>query len=185
LTEIPNVSHRINCRWGELREGALHTDSLLQFIDENILLLGEASERNFDRWPVLGEYVWPNGYVGEDYEDETNFLKNWLTERLDWMDANMLGNCALFTDVESVSLTEERVSLFPNPTKDAFFINVFDTNFKEVSLELYNSLGAQITTYKIREPEQQIGVEHLAAGLYWYRVMEGKEMVTVGKLEVY
>ncbi|MFT7450259.1 MAG: hypothetical protein ACI9VN_000975 [Patescibacteria group bacterium] len=185
LAEIPNVTHQTNCRWQELREGALHTDSLLQFIDENALLLEEAQVRNFDRWPIMGEYVWPNGYVGTDYPDEINFLKNWLIERLNWMDENMLGDCALYTDVETVSPTIEKISLFPNPTKDAFFVNVFDTNFEELTLELYNGLGSRVATHKIMQPEQRIGVEQFAAGLYWYRILDGNEVLSVGKLSVF
>jgi len=33
--------------------------------------------------------VWPNTFVGETYQEEVEFLKEWLTERLTWMDANI------------------------------------------------------------------------------------------------
>jgi hypothetical protein len=36
-----------------------------------------------------GEHVWPNTSVGETYQEEVEFLKEWLTERLTWMDANI------------------------------------------------------------------------------------------------
>ncbi|MFT4668284.1 MAG: hypothetical protein ACI9XB_005267, partial [Gammaproteobacteria bacterium] len=75
--------------------------------------------------------------------------------------------------------------LFPNPTKDAFFVNVFDTNFEELTLELYNGLGSRVATHKIMQPEQRIGVEQFAAGLYWYRILDGNEVLSVGKLSVF
>jgi hypothetical protein len=34
----------------------------------------------------LNEYVWPNAYVGGSYESELGYLKNWIMDRLDWMD---------------------------------------------------------------------------------------------------
>ena len=49
----------------------------------------ENAERNFQRWPVLGEWVWPNQFVGSTYEEEVNYLKDWLNQRLIWMDAQI------------------------------------------------------------------------------------------------
>ena len=34
----------------------------------------------------MEEYVWPNEYVGGSYENEIDYLTNWITARLDWMD---------------------------------------------------------------------------------------------------
>jgi hypothetical protein len=33
-------------------------------IDSLILEMGDAIARNFERWPILGTYQWPNSYVG-------------------------------------------------------------------------------------------------------------------------
>ncbi|MEO5980379.1 MAG: CotH kinase family protein, partial [Chryseolinea sp.] len=38
-------------------------------------------------------YVWPNKYIGATYSDEVNFVKQWISDRLAWMDDNMIGNC--------------------------------------------------------------------------------------------
>jgi hypothetical protein len=62
---------------------------MLADIDSLALYLDEAQERNFRRWPILGGHVWPNTFVGETYQEEVEFLKGWLTERLAWMDANI------------------------------------------------------------------------------------------------
>ena len=37
---------------------------------------------------ILGTNAAPNYFVGESY-DEDSFLKNWIIERLDWMDENI------------------------------------------------------------------------------------------------
>jgi hypothetical protein len=34
--------------------------------------------------------VWPNNFVGYSYEAEVNYLKNWITDRLAFMDENLL-----------------------------------------------------------------------------------------------
>ena len=90
IADIPNLQHLTDCRWKELRDGPFHTDSLLAYIDAQVDLMGEAVERNYNRWLVLGEYVWPNAYVGETFEDEINFLKNWLVARLE-IGVNLFG----------------------------------------------------------------------------------------------
>jgi hypothetical protein len=89
LLSDPEFENRLKSRWAELRENELRTERMLADIDSLALYLDEAQERNFRRWPILGGHVWPNTFVGETYQEEVEFLKGWLTERLAWMDANI------------------------------------------------------------------------------------------------
>jgi hypothetical protein len=77
---------QIVMRWSELRLNIFSVDSINSHIDKTVLFMDEAQQRNFDCWPILGEYVWPNYYVGGSYQDEIIYLKNWIKERIDWMD---------------------------------------------------------------------------------------------------
>ena len=45
------------------------------------------------RWPRLGQYVWPNVFIGQTYEEEVAFLRNWILERVAWLDDNIEGTC--------------------------------------------------------------------------------------------
>ncbi len=76
-------------RWTELRNTKLSDSVIYQKIDSLTTLLDEAQERNFDKWNILGQYVWPNNYVGGTYENEIGYLKNWITERTEWIDSNI------------------------------------------------------------------------------------------------
>jgi len=94
LFEDPNFQQVYAQRWQEFRKGSLATEALLADIDVVAALLAEPSQRNFERWPVLGEYVWPNaeGWDERDtYQKEVDYLKSWLTERTEWMDSAVLG----------------------------------------------------------------------------------------------
>ncbi|MDH5604789.1 MAG: CotH kinase family protein, partial [Cyclobacteriaceae bacterium] len=73
-------------RWKELRQEKFHTDTLMNYIDSLANILGEAQERNFNQWDVLGRYVWPNAFIGQTYQDEVNYLKWWIRLRLDYLD---------------------------------------------------------------------------------------------------
>ena len=93
LLEDTNYVNKLKCRWEYLRVNSFHKDSIFNFIDSLALHLDDASDRNFQRWDILGTYVWPNFYVGNTYQDEIGFLKNWIEFRLVWIDNNLLGNC--------------------------------------------------------------------------------------------
>ena len=93
LLEDSNYVNKLKCRWEYLRVNSFHKDSIFNFIDSLAQHLDDASDRNFQRWDILGTYVWPNFYVGNTYQDEIGFLKNWIEFRLVWIDNNLLGNC--------------------------------------------------------------------------------------------
>ncbi len=86
-------------RYDELRNGPLHLDSLLNYIDEQAAILTEAQERNFNKWDILGKEIWRStpGYQDRDtYQKEVDYLKDYLTDRLNWMDGQLadLSTCS-------------------------------------------------------------------------------------------
>ena len=182
LADIPQVSHQTNCRWFELRQGPFHTDSLMQFIDDNVAFLSEASDRNFDRWPVLGNYVWPNDYVGQTYEDEITFLKNWLQDRLDWMDANMIGDCALFTENDRIADNNQAHLIYPNPTSRHLFIDLTASSFESVKLLIFDVLGVQLKSIELHEGLNRIDMIGLAGGIFSYQLYEEDRILATGKV---
>ena len=48
-----------------------------------------AFDNNSQAWPRWGVWVWPNKYVAESYDDEVSYLKQWLHDRLAWMDETL------------------------------------------------------------------------------------------------
>jgi hypothetical protein len=82
-------------RWYELRRGPFSTAKMLLDVDNKINLLLDngndpnAVERNFNRWNCLDRYIWPNYIVWSTYQEEIDYLKDWLNNRLDWMDEAM------------------------------------------------------------------------------------------------
>jgi len=54
-------------------------------INLNSSYLYEAQERNFNKWQILGVYVWPNNVYFPTYDEEITYLKNWLDERFEWL----------------------------------------------------------------------------------------------------
>ena len=81
-------------RWAELRNGPLHTESIIEYVDSVAFFLRKGQERNFVKWPILGtEEMWPNYFIGETYQEEVNYLKQWIADRLIWLDENIPALC--------------------------------------------------------------------------------------------
>ncbi len=93
LLDDTTYQNKLKCRWEYLRERSFHQDSVFNFIDSIALYLNDAQQRNFQKWDILGTYIWPNYYIGNTYQEEIDILKDWLEDRLVWLDSNMLGNC--------------------------------------------------------------------------------------------
>ncbi len=91
LLEDSVFTNEYKKRWKTLRENQLALPKILFLIDDYTRLLDTAQKTNFERWSVLGEYVWPNRFVGNSYEDEINYLKQWLKARFSWIDAQFYG----------------------------------------------------------------------------------------------
>ncbi|MGY8868377.1 MAG: T9SS type A sorting domain-containing protein, partial [Methylophagaceae bacterium] len=184
LTDIPAVSDQINCRWNQLRNGPLHTDSLMKYIDDRLTEMGDAPARNFQRWDILGNYVWPNSYVGDTYEEEVAFLKNWLTTRLTWMDDNMLGEC-IVTSVDNPTSSSLATSIFPNPTQHSFFLEINASQFNAGSIQIINSMGSTVLEINSIRTLQKIDISTLAAGIYTVNVFTNYQLLETQKLSIY
>lgn len=81
----------IKTRWTELRATKFSEANILKVIDDNIALLQKhnAVNQHFTRWKFLGVKLPFNGFVGQTYQEEIDYLKNWVRNRTAWMDANI------------------------------------------------------------------------------------------------
>ena len=119
--------------------------------------IGVAADRNFERWPTLGEYVWPNYFIGETYEEEVEYLRDWIITRMEWMDNELLatdGNAHLVPEAFVLN------PVYPNPFNRLALIQYLlpiDTNIK---LDIFNTKGVHI--YRLFEGEQQAGIHTIS-----------------------
>jgi hypothetical protein len=90
LFEDPDFGQRYVDRLGELRATVFSNSNLMARIDVLVAELGGAVGRNFQRWPILSRRIWPNTFVGRNYEDEINYLKDFTRQRMGWVDRQFL-----------------------------------------------------------------------------------------------
>ncbi len=149
--------NKVYARWQIFKNQKLNSAQIIGYVDSLTVLLDESKTRNFAKWPVLGEWVWPNYYVGQTFEQELTYLKSWINSRLTWLDQNMIGQATQVED-ESNSVPKEFVleQNYPNPfnpsTKIKFTIPASSLNPLSkgertfVSLIVYDVLGNEVAT---------------------------------------
>ena len=91
LMESPDFKNKLKERWQMLRSNILSDSSITIKIDSYLEYLNDNKvvNQNFYRWSILGQYVWPNYFVGATHESEIDYLKYWISIRLNWMDGQI------------------------------------------------------------------------------------------------
>ncbi len=96
LLEDPDFAQRYADRWSTLRAELLSVGKVNNRIDAIVAQLDTAQARQFIRWPSLGMTLLPDfkflmftGPHPDSYQGEIDYLKSWLYERANWMDANI------------------------------------------------------------------------------------------------
>jgi hypothetical protein len=121
----------------------LSSEHLHGIIDSTNFVMGESIARNFQRWPVLGVYIWPNSFVGATYSEEEWFLRNWIDERLEWMDGRWGGQCwPLSAEEEQVIPRPEKGRIYPNPSDlSSTFVDLNSYTEEALPFRLFDMSG--------------------------------------------
>jgi hypothetical protein len=181
LLEDSLYANEVNCRWGELRTSLLDTTYLYNYIDSLALMLEVPAERHYQRWPILGNYVWPNNFIGNTFHEEIDYLKLWIGERLSWMDANMFGTCD--TTVQVTDLNNVPFSIYPNPTNDFLYVETpFEKNFE---IKVFTTQGTLVQRIqRANAPRTVLSLANLPKGMYFIQIKNDNQTFSTQKIIV-
>ncbi len=152
-----NLTH---CRWLELRQGPLSDSVIMNAIDSFEMVLSGPSQRHYIKWPILGSYVWPNNFIGQTYEEEINYLKTWITNRLSWLDANMVGAC---NSLSAPLKNPDQIKVFPNPSDYKIYVEGIT---KPTFAHIYAQTGQLLISMPLNYFTNEISTEKLNKGMY-------------------
>ncbi len=181
----------MRCRWESLRRDHWSREQVMGVVDSLVTTLGPAIDRNFERWPVLGEKLWPNYYVGETYEDEITWLKDWIGERLTWVDNHLPGTCREGTPPPGGANDEDIsgnavATFFPNPFNDEIRMKMNPSGLSDFRLQLFNLSGSLVWSGQFSaaggEQTFSFNAESLSGGVYLYVLSKEGVAVQLGKL---
>lgn len=183
-----NFTNQIHSRWHELRKNIITIPRIYGFIDSLVTYLDEAQKRNFERWPILGVYVWPNPYIGGSYSAEIRYLKQWIQDRILWMDAKMPGTSTDVADHQETSFLENYTlkQNYPNPFNSCTNIEYFLPRSCHVTLKICNlqsqeirrlidefqTAGTKLTSWDGRNNHGQ----KVSSGIYLFHLQAGDQI---------
>ena len=141
LWQDENFRARVSDRYSELRSNIFSESHIFEIIDNSVVDMGESINRNFLKWPVLGIYLWPNFQVFDTYEEEILYLKSWISQRLSWMDSQIL---QLELDKNNGFSNYAVHHAYPNPYNSTINIKYDLQRPSNVKISIHDILGREI-----------------------------------------
>ncbi|UCH13422.1 MAG: CotH kinase family protein [Bacteroidales bacterium] len=145
----PYFRYKVRHRWEELRADAFKTENLIAYIDSLAYLLLEAQQREFEKWPVLGDYIWreTEGYEDRDtYDKEVAYLKYFLIQRWAWMDAQLAQVPNPNPNPAAIKTTDlfSDILIYPNPAINYMIFDIGSKKKTVAAIYIYNNLGVLV-----------------------------------------
>jgi subtilisin-like proprotein convertase family protein/spore coat protein CotH len=170
---------QLRCRWNQLRGSVLNTDTLMASIDAQAAMLDEAKDRHFNAWPIMGIAVWANPQpVATSYSGEIASMKNWIQQRMTWLDANMPGTCIL-SGLQNPDKLADHVQVFPNPFHNRITVKLKKAVAGPLYISIEDLVGRTVyenTSVADNSSNQEIVIQKiLTPGVYLLRVRNGKD----------
>ena len=165
LLQDPGFSRQVNERYFDLRKSILSEDFIFHYIDSVAAVLDKAQNRHFSKWPILGINVGtpetdaqPTTYAGE-----VEKFKQWISMRLNWLDANMH---SVITGIDE-SPKNNTCVLYPNPVSSELRI---DSKKAVGRVAVYSPDGKSLISRN--NPTSSVGLDlrQFSPGLYFVKV---------------
>ncbi len=176
LWDAPAFREKVQARWFELRANKFSDEAIAGILDSLHSTVEEAADRNFERWPILDYWVWPNVFCCGAYQQHYYYLEGWLEDRIDWLDGAMEGIYVGVYDTAEYF----NPKLYPNPNPGNMNFEYYARDGALIQLEVFDASGRQ-TDY-VQESVSLHG-RHilpykaaLGQGVYYYTFrIDGKE----------
>ena len=168
MMEDPVFQNRLKCRWTEFRQSFMHTDSIVNWIIQDTTFLSNALQRNFDKWDYfIGESIWIEPEpIPQSYEEEISVMISWISARLNWMDANMPGDCSQDDLSAPILGPADLVKIYHNPTKEKLYIKCPKQSRIQI-LDLHGKMHVEVIS---TNGFTMLSLNKLSSGAYFVTV---------------
>jgi hypothetical protein len=185
LWDDPQFRNRLYHRWWTLRQDVLDVERMLAYINSTVAFLNEAQQRNFQKWEIFGTYVWPNAFIGVDYQEEIDYLKTWIQDRIQWIDDNIYHLYTGTASVESNPVADQYImgQNYPNPFNTHTIIPIVLPKNSRIKVEIFDIVGQKVLslldaewgagTYSLKWDGKDIFGNSVPSGVYICRLRMG------------
>ncbi len=150
--------NNLKCRWTVLRRNMLSDSAIKSDITNAVNILSESEVRNFNEWPELGVYVWPEPSYPATYALEISNLRKWVKARTLWLDKNIPGTCRKDITPPVVALNY----------KDTVYLEV-NTQYKDSGITYNDNVDGKACKIVI---SQNVDSSTLGTYVYYYDVYD-------------
>ncbi len=170
LRQDSNYLIETQMRWMDLRSTSLSDVAVTAFIDSLAALVSNGpAGRNFERWPILNTWQWPNSFVGSTHQQEINYLRTWTLDRLHWMDGAIK---SIYVGTYNPSEYFDP-KIFPNPVQSGktLYAELYLRSGNQIDIELFDNHGRKVAESEVTPNRNgrvlhQIQLPQLAPGVY-------------------
>lgn len=179
LLEDTLFANELRCRYDDLRRNVLSEAYMFQKIDSMAAVVNESQEWHYLTWGHMGAAT-GTGEVqppAQTYAEEVQRLKDWLSRRLTWLDANMPGTLNGCSMAGQEELTTVSFSVYPNP-----FVSTLTVSLKSISengiINIKDATGRIIRSEEVSKEfsNQNYAIknlEELKSGIYFVELTIG------------
>lgn len=163
-------SRDLHCRWITWRNSVLDTNHIFHILDSISAYIAPAAARQYQNYSF-----------GENFQNQVDSLKWWISHRIAWMDANMPGNCWNL-GVNDPVVDEGVFSVYPNPATNEISVRFDFAESEKISFDLLDPLGKKIRSvspanYSPGENKITIDMAQLPPGIYFVQISSGENSV--------
>jgi hypothetical protein len=177
LMEDPSFRSELHTRYTSLRQTILGNEYLDHYIDSVQILVNQAQQRHYQRWPILGQNVGADEVdpPAATFAGEIEKFRGWINTRLAWLDANMPDTES--TDIKENDPKEMNIRLFPNPAKDILYV---ESPHEIQKIEVFNSSGNRVYYLEAHDRYSvPVDLSRQQPGLYIAKItLEGEKSLT-------
>ncbi|MGZ4033596.1 MAG: CotH kinase family protein [Bacteroidia bacterium] len=184
-----NFVNQLYCRWNYLRQNILSYSSINAYVDSSASVLAESEQRNFIQWPIIGAYIYPDpqSQVNASYAGEITDLKNWINNRIGWMDYAITGHCSSITGIHEND-PENNIVFYPNPMGSSATFSLQLAERADVSIIVTDALGKEVSRFlEDNAPPGETKIpfdrNNISPGIYFYQA-QIHDHIKMGKIIV-
>ena len=187
LLQDTNFTNEMRCYYENYRTSILDTAYIFSYMDSIRNGLQNAQVRHFQRWPILGMSgpAPEMGAIAETYPAEIDTLKKWINIRLQWLDANLPGNCIPNPTKLHEPSDNSSLVFWPNPSTGIFRVSGKIQSSGRLTLRVYDVAGKEIESRSLINGEQQFELSLKEKGVYFYALTGNEGLLQQGKLICY
>ena len=159
----------LKCRYTKYRlaGGVLdssHINMLIDTFATQLTQMGAAS-RNFSKYPIFGTPIINEPMpMAANYTQEVNYIKQFLSARLNWLDGQWFDNSCVPLSVKDRNSAQQAIQIYPNPS--ATTINIVSPKANGLQYELRTIAGKVVRRGNSFQQKTEVSVENLSSGIY-------------------